>query len=192
MKSMLFRVVLSLLSFAPLLASAAAIKSPVDHNIAQQIRRRLDAYSHGQSSQWASFVSDDCFCAGETKGEIVKSIQNRPAAVRNWFGDILDLQIHSYGNTAVVRYRVTELTEVNGNLNTLEEWRIETHLLRAGRWTLVAAAANPITPDPTPIKVSQDVLRRYVGIYQYVPGSVDTVTLEDGRLFVYSPLGSQR
>ena len=184
MKSTVIPIALLLASSAQLLTASAPKQSAPE--ISRSIRQRLDAYGRRQADKWASFVSADCLCAGETKSSVVRSIQNRPAAVRNWFGEILDLQAHSYGHTVVVRYRVTEFTELNGTRNSLEEWRTETHLLRAGRWILVAAADNPITPDPKPVVVSREILSRYVGRYQYTPGSVDTITLEGDRLFVQS------
>ena len=168
-----------------LLATSAHSAAPgPEAEIAQRIRARLDAYRQGDASQWSAYVDDDCVCAGETKAGILQAIANRPAGVKNWYGDILDLQTHLHGDVAVVRYRITEHTELNGQLNTLEEWRTETHLRRDGRWVLIAAAENPITPDPKPIHLSREALARYVGRYQYTPGSVDTVTLEGDHLFV--------
>src|SRR5262249_34118602 len=148
------------------------------------IRARLDAYGEGKVTQWAAYVDDNCVCAADTKADIIRSITNRPAGVRNWYGELLDVQTHLYGNVAIVRYRVTEFTEVNGRLNSSKEWRTETHLHRNGRWVLIAASDKPITPDPEAIALPAEVLMRYVGKYQYTPGSVDVITLEGGRLFV--------
>lgn len=161
----------------------AADATPNDE-VAQRIRARLDAYGQRDARAWAAFVSDDCFCAGETKSDIVRSIEHRPPAVKNWFGEIRDLQTHLFGDVATARYRIAELTELDGKRSAVEEWRTETHLRRDGEWLLIAAADNPIAADPEPIVVSRRVLERYVGTYEYTPGSVDKVTLEGDRLFV--------
>jgi hypothetical protein len=180
------RVRLTVLALALVLRAAAALPDATgpEAEIAQRIRARLDAYRQGDARLWATFVDDDCVCAAETKADILKAIANRPPGVKNWYGDILDLQAHLHGDVAVVRYRTSEYTEVNGQLNTLEEWRTETHLRQDGRWILIAAAENPITADPKAIVLPREVLARYVGKYQYTPGSVDVVTLEGDRLFV--------
>lgn len=173
---------------ATLLAAASpAAAAPAEPELAARIRARLDVYREGKAAEWAKFVSDDCFCAGATKAEIERAIVNRPAAVKNWYGELSDLETHTFGgDTAVARYRVTEFTEVGGKLDSLEQWRTETHVLRDGAWLLVAAAENVIAKDPQPVQLAREVLQRYVGRYEYTPGSVDNITLEEGHLFVES------
>lgn len=167
-------------------AIAFCASPTAEKEIGQQIRARLDAYERGDAKQWAAFVDDDCLCAGESKADIVRAITNRPPAVRNGYGDVRELQARVHGDVAVVRYRIAEFTEVSGQRNSLEQRRTETYVRRAGRWVLIAAAENVILPDPEPVPVSREILARYVGKYQYTPGSFDTITLEDGRLFVQS------
>lgn len=181
MTSRLFAAALSLFLALP----AASAPAP-DSDLGQSIRARLDAYQKGDAGAWASFVSDDCFCAGEKKADIVRSIENRPPAVKGGYGDIRELEVHAYGEFAVARYRITEFVEVNGKVDSLDQWRTETHLRRAGGWVLVAAAENLIAADPKPVAVPLEVLRKYVGAYEYTPGSDDTISLEGDRLFVTS------
>jgi len=71
-------------------------------------------------------------------------------------------------------------------LNKVEEWRTETHVRRSGHWVLVAAADNPIPADPEAVALPPEALLKYAGKYQYTPGSVDVVTVENGRLFLQS------
>ena len=84
----------------------------------------------------------------------------------------------------VARYRIEESTEIDGRRTRLQQWRTETYALRDGRWTLVAGADIVIPADPAVAVVDRERLADYVGQYEYTPGSVDTVTLEAGRLFV--------
>jgi hypothetical protein len=181
MRSKLFAAALWLF----LAISAASAPAP-DSELGQRIRARLDAYRDGNAATWASFVTDDCFCAGEKKADIIRSIENRPPAVKDWYGDIRELEVHAYGEFAVARYRITEFVEVNGKVDSLDQWRIETHQRRAGSWILVAAAENLVPSDPQAIVVPLEVLRKYVGAYEYTPGSVDVISLEGERIFVTS------
>lgn len=166
---------------------AHAGEAPPD--MGKLIRARLDAYAQRDAALWGSFVDEACFCGGETKASVMRAIANRPAAVKNWFGEIRDLEVRFHGkvsNVAIVHYRVSELTELDSRVNSIDEWRLETHVLRDGRWLLVAGSDDPIPSDPTAIAVPTEVLARYAGRYTYTPGSDDVVTLEGGRLFVQS------
>ena len=178
---------------------AAIVATPVSRaagaaaetGIAQQIRARLDAYGRGSASDWARFVADDCICGLETKADIQRAIAARLPSVKNWYGEILDLQVRLLGEAAVARYRITEYTEVGGQRTTLQLWRTETYARRAGVWMLIAGADLVIPPDPTVAKVDPRLFDAYVGKYQYTPGSVDIVTREGGHLFV-QPTGEPR
>lgn len=160
-------------------------------DLAKTIRERLDAAGNANASVWAGYVDDDCFCAGETKADVTRSMANRPATVKVQYGPITDLQTHQFGNVMVARYRVTESIAVDGRKSASEQWRTETYVQRGERWILVAGAENLILPDPTPIVVARETLAAYVGKYEYTPGSVDTVTLEGERLYV-QPTGEPK
>jgi len=167
-------------------ASLSADVAEANTLVARQIRERLDAYGRGDARAWSAFVDDDCVCAADSKSDIVRALSNRPAAVKNWYGEILDLKMHAFGDAIIARYRIAEFTQLEGKLNRIEEWRTETHVRRAGHWVLVAATDNPIPADPAEIALSREALLKFAGKYQYTPGSVDVVTVENGRLFVQS------
>jgi len=182
-----------------LLVIAAIIVSPAvacaqgspEAELARSIRERLDAAGNANASAWASYVDDDCLCAGETKADITRSMANRPSTVTIQYGPLTDLRAHQFGNAIVARYRVTESVAVNGKRTASEQWRTETYVRRGERWILVAGAENLIPPDPTPIVVTRETLAAYVGKYEYTPGSVDTVSLEGDQLYV-QPTGEPR
>lgn len=186
MRSTPFRALLCTIALTVLAAPPVHGAPAPGDDLGLHIRARLDAYGRGNAAGWATFVAEDCFCAGETKADILRSIANRPAGVKSSYGEISGLEVHSYGDVAVARYRITETTEVDGKPSSLEQSRTETHVLRAGNWILVAAAESIVPQDPKPIVLSRDVLARYAGRYQYTPGSVDAITLEGDRLFVES------
>jgi hypothetical protein len=181
-------------SLAMVLCAASAAHGAEDDpeaELSRTIRERLDAVSSGNASVWAGYVDDSCLCAGETKADIVGAIAGRPAGVKIRYGDVLDLQARFFADLAVAYYRVAESVEVNGQLTKSEHWRTETYARRSNRWVLVAGAENLIPPEPTAVTVGGEVLARYVGRYEYTPGSVDTVTLEGNQLFV-EPTGEPK
>lgn len=166
-------------------------KEAPEIEIARSIRERLDAVSNRNASEWAKYVDDNCFCAGETKADIGRSIATRPPGVKIRYGEIADLRSRLFEGALVARYRVVESVEVNGQLSTSEQWRTETYVRRGNRWILVAGAENLIAPDPTPAVLAREVLVRYVGKYEYTQGAVDTVTLEGDQLYV-QPTGEPK
>jgi ketosteroid isomerase-like protein len=181
---------LSLLALVALLTTpagaepAATPPAAVEQEIRQVIRERLDAYARADAAGWSRFVADDCLCGVATKAALQQEIQARPSSVRNWHGEIAELQVHGYAETAVARYRITEYTELGGHRIGVELWRTETYLRRAGRWMLVAGSDSVIPQDPVAAKVDPKLYDAYVGQYQYAPGTVDTVTREGDRLMV--------
>jgi ketosteroid isomerase-like protein len=173
-------------------APAAAVQEPraadasAENEISRLIRARLDAYERADASGWAQHVADDCLCGPLTKAELQREMANRLPGVKNWYGEILDLQIRRFGDVAVARYRVTEYAEVGGQRTSFQTWRSETHALRAGAWKLIALADSVIPPEPVVAEVDPQIYDAYVGRYQYAPGAIDTVTREGDRLFVQS------
>ncbi|MES1240770.1 MAG: DUF3471 domain-containing protein [Acidobacteriota bacterium] len=180
-----------LLLIGAALAGGCASLPAAEPGIGRQIRARLDAYARGSAEEWARFVADDCLCGLETKADIERAIANRPPGVRNWYGDISDLQVRPLGDAMVARYRVTEYTEVDGRRATAEMWRTETYALRKGTWMLIAGADIVIPAEPVAAQVDPSLFDSYVGRYEYTPGAVDTVTREGDRLFV-QPTGEPR
>ena len=175
------------LATAPLLAQGV----PFDAEMASLIRARLDAAGRGSASDWARYVDDECICGSETKAEIQRAIATRLPTVKNWYGEIGNLQVRLLGDAAVASYRVTEYTEVSGQRTSIELRRTETYVKRAGRWLLIAGADVVIPPEPTVARIDPGLFAGYVGRYQYTPGSIDTVTREGNRLFV-QPTGEAR
>jgi len=186
------------LAAATFLASATLAAGPLpaqplpfDAEMASLVRARLDAAGRGSAQDWAGYVADECLCGSETKAQIQHAIATRLPTVKNWYGEIRDLQVLPLGDAAVARYRVTEYTEVAGQRTSIDLTRTETYVKRAGRWLLIAGADVVIPPDPAVAAVDLALFDSYVGRYQYTPGSIDTVTREGNRLFV-QPTGEAR
>lgn len=169
---------------------AAQVQAPdaggAEAEIARRIRARLDAHGRGDATAWAQYVADDCICGTETKADIQRAIATRPPGVKNWYGEIADLQFRLLGDAAVARYRLTENVDVGDSHTSLQVWRTETYALRDAKWMLIAGADTLIPPPPVATRIDPRLFDRYVGRYQYAPGVIDTITREGDRLFVQS------
>jgi ketosteroid isomerase-like protein len=163
---------------------AGAAPDGIEKELGRVIRERLDAYARRDAAGWARLVADDCLCGTETKAEIQQGIAARPANLKSWYGEISDLQVRTYGDTAVARYKITETTELAGQRLTALQRRLETYVRRDGRWLLVGGIDSVIPPDPAVAKIDPKVYEAYVGRYEYAPGMVDTVTRQGDRLLV--------
>ncbi len=183
---------ISIVLFVALVAaSRAAAQSNVERDIGGAIRARMDAYARADAAGWARHVADECLCWTETKAQIQQGIASRPPNVKIRYGDVADLEVHVYGDTAVVRYRVTEYAELGGQKVSGEQRRVETYVRRDGGWLLVAGAEGVIPAEPAVAKIDPKLYDAYVGRYEYVPGAVDTVTREGDRLMV-QPTGEPK
>lgn len=178
-------------ALALLLAAANGTAQPagvapdrVEKDLGRVIRERLDAYARGDAAGWARFVADDCLCGTETKAGIQQGIAARPANLKSWYGEISDLQVRTYGDTAVARYRITETTELASQRLTASQRRLETYVRRDGRWLLVGGIDSVIPPDPAVAKIDPKIYEAYIGRYEYAPGTVETVTRQGDRLLV--------
>ena len=96
------------------LAPGAPAADDAKAEILSKIRARLDAYARGAADEWAKLVADDCICGLETTAGIQEGIAHRLPGVKHSFGEVLDFQIRTLGETAVARFRITETTEVEG------------------------------------------------------------------------------
>lgn len=150
------------------------------------IRERLDAAGRRDAVAWARYVDDDCVCGGSTKSDTAQAIASRPASIKNWYGDIGRFSAHVHGDVALVRYQVTEFTEIGGQRIALDEWRTETFLRRGESWVLLGGADVVVPRDPPVATVDARLYDRYVGRYEYTPGLIDTVTRQGERLFIQS------
>lgn len=185
------RVLVALLVLTALPAVARGAADEVAREVLDTVGARLAAYARGDAAAWGTHVDDRCLCGGETKSAIAAAILRRPAGVRVRFGDPTEIALQRHGDTVVLRYRVVETIEVEGQRRDVAQWRLETYRRTAGRWLLIAGDDKAIAPDPVAVPVSREVLARYVGRYEYTAGAVDEITLEGERLQV-TPSGEAK
>lgn len=160
-------------------------------DIERVILERLDAASRGDGVAWAKYVADDCICSTSTKASLQAEISSRPASFRNWYSDVVGLEVRLHDETAVVRYRVTEHSQVGTQKVSFGVFRVETYRRLNGEWKLIAGADRGIPSDPTIVDLHPKALDAFVGRYEYAPGIVDTIKRE-GRQLIMLPAGQAR
>lgn len=166
------------------LCISANAQTDIAKEIERTIRERLDAYAQADAKKWATFVADECLCGTSTKQRLQMEISSRTPSLKNWYGDILNLEIKQYGETLVARYKTTEFSEIGGQQIKVLMIRTETFVHRADGWKLIAGVDIILPQDPPIAKINPKIYADYVGQYEYSPGVIDTVSREGNRLFV--------
>lgn len=155
--------------------------------IARALRDRLDAYGRGDAEAWSRFVAEDCVCGASTRRALQAEIATRPAGVRNWYGDVTDLDVRLHGgDAAAVRYRVTEFTGIGTQRVGVPLLRAETFVRRDGRWLLLGGADTVLPVDPPVAAVDSANYDAFVGRYEYARGVAEVVTRDGARLLIQS------
>lgn len=144
-------------------------KTNLKKEIGRAIRERLDAYARDDAIGWGRLVADDFRCGTSTKAALQKEIAARLPNVKNWYGDIENLEVNLYGDVVVARYRVAEFSEIAGQRIPLQQWRTETHIRSGGGWKLISGADSIIPADPVVAKVNPKTFDACVGQYEYAP-----------------------
>jgi ketosteroid isomerase-like protein len=174
--------------------SSSQVSSKVENEITEAIRQRLDAVRHGDVKAYVSYFGGDCIVTTDT-GALVKP----EAIAQEWADDLrsgitfkgsepLDLQVHSYGDTAVASFRI-ELDQDWAGQKLFETSRFTDVFARhAGRWLLVSHQETPI-PNARRVaaKVDPSVFDAYVGEYQLTPTQIVRVKREGDKLMEQWP-----
>jgi hypothetical protein len=84
---------------------------------------------------------------------------------------------------AILSYDCNEQESVFGQALTARYHSTDTWLYRNKVWQIAASQTLRYYEDPAAGKVSEAILKDYVGTYQLTPGTVLTVTQENGELF---------
>jgi ketosteroid isomerase-like protein len=169
--------------------SSTAASPKVESEIKEAIRQRLDALRRGDAKAYVSFFSDECVITGDN-GALVKPediakewADDRRSGITSKGGDPLDLQVHAYGDVAVVSFRI-ELDEDWAGQKLFEDSRFtDVFARRAGRWLLVAHHETPI-PNARRVaaKVDPALFDAYAGEYQLPPNQIVTIKREGDKL----------
>lgn len=123
--------------------TASTTEAAVANQLTQMVRDFLAAVPRGERQTFDAFFADDVIytrSAGITvdKSEILRNIgvraANEPKAT--YEGD--DFTVHSYGEMAIVNFRLVQHNEKDGNQETNYFRNTGTFLKRHGKWQVVA------------------------------------------------------
>lgn len=178
--------------------------SPVQQEVLNASQAKSDARNRRDIATWAAYVADDCVFSNDdgvlrTKAQLMQFYEKHPIAFDHSTNS-RDFVVRLHGNTAVVNSRGT-VHEQFGDSEIISEQRAtETWVKENGSWLMIASQWGNLPVNfRKPVSTDTSVYKDYVGQYESRPGSLDTVTVKDGKLWSqvggdeeeYLPLGSE-
>jgi ketosteroid isomerase-like protein len=174
--------------------SSAATSPNVESEIRYAIRQRLEALRRGDAKTYIGYFGDDCIVTADN-GALV-----RPEAIaKEWVddlhsgatfkaSDLMDFQMHSYGDIAVASFRI-DLDQDRGGQKLFESSRFTDVFARRGvRWLLVVHHETPI-PNARRVafKVDPVIFDAYAGEYQLPLNQIVRIKREGDKLMEQWP-----
>ena len=177
---------------ALLLAGVAstAAQSPTSNRTEQELKRLTrevsDSALRGDKAVAERYLADkyietDGFGKVATRAKVLANYPGVPASMRATM-DLEDIQVHVYGDTAVVSTRGVMHLEANGQKITNSYRITDIWMRRNAGWQLIAEHYSNIPAERVPAKVDPEIYDAYVGEYEIAPGVVLTITREGDKL----------
>ena len=182
----IFAIVTAILA----IASFAAAQTPADKQAEQELlkltREMIDTSLRGDKSAFERYTADTYIetefnGAVTTKAKILDNFLTPPSSMKPTL-EIQDVQVHVYGDTAVMSSREIYRAEANGQKIINSSRTTDVWLRRDGRWQLVASHGSQIPAERVAVNVDTKIYDAYVGDYETAPGLVFTVTRQGDRL----------
>src|SRR5205823_10372397 len=160
-----------------------AAQKPADKQAEQELlkitREMIDPSLRGDKSAFERYAADayietDFNGAVTTRARILDNFLTPPASMKPTL-EIQDVQVHVYGDTAVMSSRGNYRAEANGQKITNSFRTTDVWLRHDGRWQLVASHDSQIPPERIAVTVDPKIFDAYVGAYEISPGLVFTV-----------------
>ena len=168
----------------------AAAQTPADKKVEAELlriqREMIDTSLRGDKSVFERYTADtyietDFNGTVTTRARILDNFLTPPASMKPTL-ELQDVQVHVYGDTAVMSSRGIYRAEANGQKITNSFRTTDVWLRRDGRWQMIASHASEIPPDRVAVKVNPKIFDAYVGAYEISPGLVFTVTRDGDKL----------
>ncbi|SRR5216683_5508297 len=168
----------------------AVAQTPADKKVEAELlriqREMIDTSLRGDKSAFERYTADtyietDFNGAVTTRARILDNFLTPPPSMKPTL-EIQDVQVHVYGDTAVMSSRGIYRAEANGQKVTNSFRETDVWLRRDGRWQMIASHASEIPPDRVAVKVNPKIYDAYVGEYEMSPGLVFTVTSDGDKL----------
>jgi hypothetical protein len=178
--------------------------TPGQQEVLNASQAKSDARNRRDIATWSAYVADDCVFSNDdgvllTKAQLMEFYKNHPIEYDHSTNS-RDFVVRLHGNTAVVNSRGTVLEQFADSEIISEQRATETWVKENGSWHMIAAQWGNLPVNfRKPVSTDTSVYKDYVGQYESRPGSSDTVTVKDGKLWSqvggdeeeYLPLGSE-
>ena len=170
--------------------SMASAQTPADKQVEQELlkitREMIDTSLRGDKSAYERYTADtyietDFYGAVTTKARVLDNFLAPPSSMKPTL-EIQDVQVHVYGDTAVMSSRGIYRAEANGQKITNSFRTTDVWLRRDGRWQLIASHGSQIPPERVAVNVDPKIYDAYVGEYEIAPGFVFNVTRQGDKL----------
>ena len=177
-----------MLATAILVAADSAQFSPAQQEVLKVQKAIADAAHKRDVAAYARYIAEDCIFSDDdgafvTKAQLVDHLGKMPPEYDHSV-NYRDYVVHLYGNTAVINYRVTVHEQFTDADVISEQRRTETYIKRNGSWLLVARQWGNLPVNfRKPVSVEIGGYKDYVGEFEWRPGSVEVVSLQNGRLW---------
>jgi hypothetical protein len=162
--------------------------SPAQQKVLSVHKAIAEAAHRRDMAAYARYIAEDCIFSDDdgafvTKAQMVDHLGKMPPGYDHSV-NYRDYVVHLYGSTAVINFRVTVHEQFTDADVISEQRRTETYVKRNGSWLLVARQwGNLPVSFRKPVSVEMSGYKDYVGEFEWRPGSVDVVSLQDGKLW---------
>jgi len=152
------------------------------HNAIREAARKRDF------TAWSPYVADDCIFSDDegkllTKAQIIEQGRHLPFEYDHSENQ-RDHVVHLYGNVAVLNLRFTTHEQFTDTDILTEMRETETFVRQTGSWLLVARQWGPLSVNfHKPVAADPSIYQDYAGQYEWRPGSVDTISVKDKKLW---------
>jgi len=171
-------------------STSAYVAAPTDsgvHNAIAASRARIDAFNRRDVEAMKTLTADEYIFTDDggrlgDRAEALDYVAHIPAAKDEYSG-ARDYSGLSAGDVVVLRFLCDEherwgSAEFITSLSMLETW-----VMRAGRWQLLAKSFTPVPVDHrTRFTVDPARLAEYAGSYEWPDGTIERISVEGGQL----------
>lgn len=153
-------------------------------SIAQEL---MDAVGKGDKAVWQRHLDDNCMITTEdgstkTKAQIIEEISPLPKGFTGSI-EVIEPKVVVSGDTAIMKFVAKEREEVFGQLINTKYIETDTYIKRGDNWKLIGSQIMELSADPSPIKLSNEALKKYIGDYQLAENIIYKVSVEGDKLY---------
>ncbi len=166
--------------------AARAQGDPAQTDLRRMTQELLDALAPGNLDPWQRYL-DKGFVHMDENGVVrdrealLKEIQPLPAGLVGRI-EIDAFQAAIHGNTAVTAYEIQEYLDYFGQPLRSRFRSVDTWLLSAGEWKLVAEHTAAVLKDPPAVRLPRETLDEYEGVYALTDEIQATIRVTDEYL----------